>query len=380
MGGLWSVGCWVSRIVHGCGSKSLDPRSAQRKLSPRTFNERKLYAVALQLFTRTNSFSEVDILNSSSAKNSSSGPPKNWLAIVRILIAIVVVAAIGFTIWNAVGELREKQFQFSRINYLWWVAAIACFIASMALSAIFWHRLLGAMDQQPTLRESMGAFFISQLGKYVPGKAMVVVLRTDRIRSDRVTIGPAIVSVFIETLTWVFTGSIIASVLLFFRFENRVLQAIAVSMMVVAGVLTAPPVIRWFAHRLGHVKGKKTGKVMLGLTAKTMAPGWLLLSVGWCLSGLSLWLVLNGLPDLTVLPQDYWLCLTCVTLAGTAGFVSLLPGGLGVRELVMIPLLSTRFDSAVVVVAVVAIRMVWLVSELFSAAVAHVETKWRGVG
>jgi uncharacterized membrane protein YbhN (UPF0104 family) len=296
------------------------------------------------------------------------------------LIAIVVIAAIGFTVWNAVGQLREKQFQFSRINYLWWAAAILCFIASMSLSAIFWHRLLYAMNQQPTLKESMGAFFISQLGKYVPGKAMVVVLRTDRIRSDRVTIGPAIVSVFIETLTWVFTGSIIASVLLFFRFENRVLQAIAVSMMIVAGVLTAPPVIRWFAHRLGHVKGKKTGKVMLGLTAKTMAPGWLLLSVGWCLSGLSLWLVLKGLPDLTVLPQDYWLCLTCVTLAGTAGFVSLLPGGLGVRELVMIPLLSTRFDSAVVVVAVVAIRMVWLVSELFSAAVARVETKRQAVG
>ena len=302
------------------------------------------------------------------------------MGIARILIAVVVAIAIGYTIWNAVGQLREQQFQFSQINYLWWVAAIACVIAGMTLSAIFWHRLLVAMDQQPKLKESIGAFFISQLGKYVPGKAMVVVLRTDRIRSDRVTIGPAIVSVFIETLTWLFTGSIIASVLLFFWFENRVLQVIAVSMMVVAGVLTAPPVIRWFAHRLGHVKGKKTGKVMLGLTVRQMAPGWLLLSLGWCLSGLSLWLVLKGLPDLVVSPQDYWLCLACVTLAATAGFVSLLPGGLGVRELVMIPLLSTRFDPAVVVVAVVAIRMVWLISELFSAAVAQADTKRRGVG
>ena len=178
----------------------------------------------------------------------------------RILIAVVVAIAIGYTIWNAVGQLREQQFQFSQINYLWWVAAIACFIAGMTLSAIFWHRLLIAMEQQPKLKESIGAFFISQLGKYVPGKAMVVVLRTDRIRSDRVTIGPAIVSVFIETLTWLFTGSIIASVLLFFWFDNRVLQVIAVSMMVVAGVLTAPPVIRWFAHRLGHVKGKEDGQ------------------------------------------------------------------------------------------------------------------------
>jgi len=209
---------------------------------------------------------------------------------------------------------------------------------------------------------------------------MVVILRTDRIRSERVTIGPAIVSVFIETLTWLFTGSIIASALLLFLFDNRYLQTVAVAMMIVAGVLTAPPVIRWFAHRLGHVKGKKTGKVMLGLTIKQMAPGWLLLSIGWCLSGLSLWLVLQGLPNQQVLPADYWLCLTCVTLSTAVGFVSLLPGGLGVRELVMIPLLSTRFDTAVVVVAVVAIRMVWLISELFTAGVFHADTKWRDVG
>lgn len=293
---------------------------------------------------------------------------------------MLVAGAIGYSIWNAAVQLKEQQFQFSQINYLWWAVAVVCYIGSMSLSGIFWHRLLVAMAQQPKLKESLAAFFISQLGKYVPGKAMVVILRTDRIRGERVTIGPAIVSVFIETLTWLFTGSIIASVLLFFLFDNRYLQALAVAMMIVAGVLTAPPVIRWFAHRLGHVKGKKTGKVMLGLTVKEMAPGWLLLSIGWCLSGLSLWLVLQGLPNLQVSPADYWLCLTCVTLSTAVGFVSLLPGGLGVRELVMIPLLSTRFETAVVVVAVVAIRMVWLISELFTAGIIHADTKWRDVG
>lgn len=302
------------------------------------------------------------------------------MGIVRIFIAVLVAVAIGYTIWNAAGQLKQQEFQFSRIGYLWWVAAIISYIGAMSLSGVFWHRVLIAMDQQPKLKNSLSAFFVSQLGKYVPGKAMVVVLRTDRIRGDQVTIGPAIVSVFIETLTWLFTGSIIASVLLFILFDNRFLQVTAVAMMIAAGILTAPPVIRWFAHRMGHVKGKKTGKVMMGLTTKVMAPGWGLLTIGWCLSGVSLWLILKGLPDVSVIPGDYWLCLTCVTLSTAVGFASLLPGGLGVRELVMIPLLSTRFDPAVVVVAVVAIRIVWLISELLTALIAHAATKASDAG
>ena len=325
-------------------------------------------------------FPETTNLNTEPKNTGDATLLKRSIRLLRPVIALLVVVAIGYTIWNAATELKQQQFPFSQINFLWWFVAVVCYVGSMSLSAIFWHRLLVAMGQQPMLKESLAAFVISQLGKYVPGKAMVVVLRTDRIRSDRVTIGPAIVSVFIETLTWLFTGSIIASVLLFVLVDNRLLQVIAVSMVVVAGVLTAPPVIRWFAHRLGHVKGKKTGKVMMGLTVKEMAPGWLLLSIGWCLSGLSLWLVLKGLPDLVVVSTDYWLCLICVTLSTAVGFVSLLPGGLGVRELVMIPLLSTRFDTAVVVVAVVVIRVVWLISELLTAAIAQTATKSNNAG
>lgn len=323
---------------------------------------------------------QTNVLNSAPTNNAPSNQPNQWMGSIRLLIAVLVAVAIGYTIWNAAGQLKQQEFRFSQINYLWWVAAIVSYIGAMSLSGIFWHRVLIAMDQKPKLKNSLSAFFISQLGKYVPGKAMVIVLRTDRIRGDQVTIGPAIVSVFIETLTWLFTGSIIASVLLFVLFDNRLLQVTAVAMMIIAGVLTAPPVIRWFAHRMGHVKGKKTGKVMMGITAKVMAPGWVLLTIGWCLSGLSLWLVLKGLPDVSMVAGDYWLCLTCVTLSTAVGFASLLPGGLGVRELVMIPLLSTRFDLAVVVVAVVAIRIVWLISELLTAAIAHTATKSGDVG
>ena len=95
------------------------------------------------------------------------------------------------------------------------------------------------------------------------------------------------------------------------------------------------------------------------------------MTLGWCLNGLSLWLVLRGLPGIDIAWSDYPLTLACVSLATVAGFVSLLPGGIGVRELVMIPLLGARFGSVNAIVAAVVIRIVWLVAELATSGLIY---------
>jgi uncharacterized membrane protein YbhN (UPF0104 family) len=60
-----------------------------------------------------------------------------------------------------------------------------------------------------------------------------------------------------------------------------------------------------------------------------------------------------------------------------AGFVSLLPGGIGVRELVMIPLLGARFGSVTAVVAAVVIRLVWLTAELVTSGIIYTWLRWK---
>ena len=100
-----------------------------------------------------------------------------------------------------------------------------------------------------------------------------------------------------------------------------------------------------------------------------MSQGWIMMAIGWLGNGFSLWLVVRGIPGTEITLSDYPLTLACVTLATVAGFVSLLPGGIGVRELVMIPLLSARFDPVTAIVAAVVIRLVWLVTELTTTGI-----------
>jgi uncharacterized membrane protein YbhN (UPF0104 family) len=288
-------------------------------------------------------------------------------------MAISVAAAIAYTAFKASRQLDESNFDFSQVNYGWWALAIAVYVLTMVLSCLFWHRVLIALGQHPKFGRSLLAFFASQLGKYVPGKAMVVVIRTDMIRGDDVRTAPAAASVFVETLTWIFVGSAIASLLLIFRFQNQlVLQITAAALTLIAGVLTWPTVFRRIAIKMGAARGRNAARMFDGLNLATMSFGWAVMALGWCLNGLSLWLVLKGMPGTEVSLSDYPLALACVSLATVAGFVSLLPGGIGVRELVMIPLLGARFGPIAAIVAAVVIRIVWLAAELLTSGIIYV--------
>ena len=48
--------------------------------------------------------------------------------------------------------------------------------------AWFWHRTLAALGQPAPWRATLRAYFLGHLGKYVPGKAMAVILRVAAVR------------------------------------------------------------------------------------------------------------------------------------------------------------------------------------------------------
>ena len=290
--------------------------------------------------------------------------------VIRILIAVVVAAALVWTISKGWSQLSASPIRFAAIRWPMVGGALVCYSLAMLLSAAFWYRVLRAFGQRPGLAKTMLAFFSSQLGKYVPGKAMVVVIRTDMIRGDQVHTAPAAASVFVETITWIFVGSVIACVLLVFRFQGQPsLQVTAALLVVGAGVLTCPPVFRAIAKKILARRSIKSSDACDGLDFATLAFGWAVMSVGWLLNGLSMWLVLQSIPGTDVVWSDYWLALAAVSLATVAGFVSLLPGGLGVRELVMIPLLGTRYSAVTAIMAAVLIRLVWLATELVTSGI-----------
>ena len=301
-----------------------------------------------------------------SSRLASSGL---WLRLFRIAIVTAVLFSLAYLINGSLARIRESEFWLRPIDYPKLVLALISYLGAMLLSALFWSLILRSFGHRPGLLKTLAAFFASQFGKYVPGKAMVIVIRSDMIRDENFTATQAAASVLIETLTWIFVGSIIASALAFWQLAGQPLfQISAIVLAAITGLLTFPPVANWLASKFIRGSGANP---FHGLSLKTLTIGWTLMSVGWCLNGLSLWLVVSSIPGADPQLSDFWLTLTGVSIATVLGFVSLVPGGIGVRELAIIPLLTPRFGSPTAIFAAVMIRLVWLSAIVLGSAIIY---------
>ncbi|TVS12292.1 MAG: UPF0104 family protein [Planctomycetaceae bacterium] len=301
-----------------------------------------------------------------------------WLKnLVRLTLLVLVTIGIWHTIGRAIEDLRAQEFELSQIRPGYLLAAGLCYLAGLLPCWWFWHRTLQAMGQRPTCRETLRAFYIGHLGKYVPGKALVVVLRTDLVRSPRVSTSVAATSVFVETLTMMGMGAFIAAALLAALFREHVwLIVLALGLMIAAVAPTLPPVFRGLVRLVGVRRvDPDIDAALAGLDYRLMSLGWITVAAGWCLLGVSLWLVLqaNGAP-VTFTPHDLALVTACVALAIVAGFLSLLPGGIGIREFVVMTLLAQPFGAGVAAISAILLRLVWLLGEVLLAGVLYV---WR---
>jgi uncharacterized membrane protein YbhN (UPF0104 family) len=294
--------------------------------------------------------------------------------VFRIVVVTLVVGGIWHTVAKALGKFEEQQFSLAEVNGWWLAAAGVLYLLGMFPAALFWHRTLHAMGQRPRLGESVRAFYVSQLGKYVPGKAMVVVLRADMVRSDRVDTTVAATSVFVETLTMMAVGALMSAAIIAALFrEQTFLMLLAIGLMLCAGIPTLPPIFRRLV-RLLQVKraNPEIDKALAGLDYRLMAGGWVGIALGWCLLGLSLWATLRAIPGTESQLADVWrvvpLLTSCAALAIVAGFLSLLPGGIGVREFVVSPV----FGDVAAIVSAVLLRLVWLLSEVTISSILYV--------
>jgi len=303
----------------------------------------------------------------------------------RLLVTtlkLVIVALVVWGIWHSVdkarADFREHEFSLDQVEWLWLLPAALAYLAGMTPMGLFWFSTLRAMRQRPQLASTMRAFFIGHLGKYVPGKALVVVLRTGLIRGPRVDAAVAALSVFVETLTMMAVGAFLAALLVVLTLaEQGKLVLLAIGLMIAAGGPTWPPLFRRIV-RLLKVKAAsaEVESAVDGLSFGLMARGWLLNLIGWPLLGLSLWFTIQSLPlpagDAPAGLRDFAQVTAAASLALVAGFVSLIPGGLGVREWVLTELLSPLLGEhghGLALVAAVLLRLVWLAAELAASAV-----------
>src|SRR5262245_11918565 len=137
---------------------------------------------------------------------------RRWWPAIKVLLSLAILSLIA---WRFARHLSSAPDLFSRpLAWHWLVPASLCYLGGLSLSALYWRRLMIRLDQPAPLATTFRAYFVGQLGKYVPGKALALVMRAGFMRSAGTSVGLAGLTAFYKVLVTMAAGAFVA-VLLF---------------------------------------------------------------------------------------------------------------------------------------------------------------------
>ncbi len=303
-----------------------------------------------------------------------------WWPAVKALLTLGILAAVGWQFWRV---LRNPELgadpDRTPVEVLggwlaearpgWLAAAAALYLGGLGFWAYYWWRLMRVLGERAVVLPAVRAYFVGHLGKYVPGKAWALLLRSTLSRAAGVRVGVAALTSVYETLTAMASGALLAAVLFAVVTADTTGQSWrALALLALAGIPILPGVFNRLVRRLAapFLKGESQ---LPDLRLRTLLSGLGLTACGWVFLGASLWAVVQGVaPEPPPWAwQDLGRYTAFVALAYVAGFLALpAPGGLGVREFLLQQLLAPELGARAVA-AVLLLRLLWTLAEVVAA-------------
>jgi hypothetical protein len=329
----------------------------------------------------------------------------NWRRLwplVKTMLWFVLLALIGRQFAR---DLQRPELGQRPLHAGWLLLSGLLYELGQGFSALYWRHLLGHLGAHPSLGAALRAYYIGQLGKYVPGKAWALFLRTSLIHGHGVGIGLAVLSAFYEVLTTMAAGVLVAAVLFAMLGtdvgaglttetlrhllwleqpdEGGVQRSVLVLLSILLLVAFLVPLHPTIFNRLAL---RRTGATLASpdqlphIRFVYLLEGLALAAAGWLFLGASFAAALRGLvgADWPLFDVRTARLPAIMGLSYVIGFIVVIaPGGIGVREFLLTLLLTPelvgiggmgREDArAVVVLAVLVLRLVWTAAELVTA-------------
>ncbi len=284
---------------------------------------------------------------------------KTWMWVGQGVVALAVAALVGLALRGRWDEFRSLEVGLTFRPALI-VAAAATVWATYALLIEAWRRVLLGWGQPLAFRPAVRIWCISNLARYVPGKVWSIAGLALLAQRVGVSGWAAAGSAVVMQVVAVGTGAAVAAVS-----APRAVSPAGVVVAVGAAAaallfLVWPPL----AGRVGRLLGpdRQVAPLPAG-TALAAAAATILSWVGY---GVAFWLLARG-----ILPGPPPPLLTGVGIFAAGYLLGLLalfaPGGVGVREVVLVALLVPAIGSGPALALSVGSRLLLTVTEVGAA-------------
>ena len=301
---------------------------------------------------------------------------------IKAVLGILVLWAVGRHVVGTWHDLHAKGGSL-RVDLSWIALSVGLYLIGLCGFGAYFGRVMRASATPLGQAAAIRAYLISHLGKYVPGKAMVVVMRVGLSTPYGARPATAAFATLYETLVMMAAGGLIAAA----GFATRSVAPLGLPVggggvvpvpltvlslaLGVAFLIVVDPAVFPRLSGLASVPFPGVGPDALpDITRRLLGEGLLWSAAGWTLLGLSQVAVIRALVPSGVARSLWPIVIGSVALATVAGFVvAVLPGGLGVREGVLMATLAPAVGTEVAVIAALALRLAWVVGEVLAAAV-----------
>ena len=300
---------------------------------------------------------------------------------MRIAAALAAFACIAIGAWGITRAARSGFDSLSTQTVRWEIAALC--VGMMVLFAVVyaccWSMLLRALERRPLSQLAvMRLFLMTWPGRYVPASLPYY--------GARIAAGPSIgarrsviaASFVYENLFAIASSGGIAVLLLLVMSRGRVgggswaVAAIAAALACAAMLHPAVPrtLIRVAAKRVRRLAPLE-GHLLPASALLRIATGYV---AGACMVGVSFWLATVAL-GAEVSPLT---AIAVYNLAGVAGMLAIaVPGGIGVREGVVVALLSGTVSPPVALGAAVLARLAGVIADVIPLGAIMLVEAWR---
>lgn len=287
---------------------------------------------------------------------------------LRITVLVLILVAVGVALWSNWEEVRGDL---GRLDPVTLLAATALALLSPFFTVLGWRVLLADLGSRLHIAQASGVFFVGQLGKYLPGSVWSVVVQTEMaVRLGvprRRTAVVGLLCIGLSALTGLVVGLPALPVLL--TRGDAVLPWWGV-LLLVAGLLVLlwPPLLNLGIRTALRLLRRPPLEHSLSAPAVALSSLWFTLS--WVVGGLSVWVMAHALaPDDADASRLVLVAVSGYLLAAGIGMFSIVvPAGVGVRDGVMVLLLTTQMSISAATAVVVVARFLTVVGDVVWAA------------
>ncbi|NRA40791.1 MAG: flippase-like domain-containing protein [Pseudomonadales bacterium] len=307
-----------------------------------------------------------------------------WL---KPLLAIITIGVAAYFLNTQALQLKAAIEQLnSSAQLIWLLSALVLCCIFQLIQLQLWRKLVArAAAKSVSLRQLMKPFFWPILGKYLPGKALFALARVEMLRVVPINrkvgwslflietllmlMTAAFMSIFALPTLWQIYGETIINLLYQLSFSYALF--ITVATILVLGISLA--INSFFSDYFARLR-EQCSHFFRSLELPIsdliiLLPQYCLLWFAFGISGLCIVMAIAPTISLSVMQLAF--IIASFSAAWLIGFLAVFaPGGIGIREAVIILLLSTLLSVEQATLCAIISRAAWHIAELLGVLLA----------